>query len=266
MVQLPGARLMVPLSPLRESIKKQTAKELIRDKLVALIASGILQMDDEIPSERELAKMLSVSRETVRGAIQRLVGEGIVQVSQGARTRVAKVDVTITARQIGIANPSAINGYDLQAVHGARLLVEAAAVHDATLRISDEDIARLEASLEAQRASKDDPVRFLICDREFHLTIYYASGNRLLADFVVDLYTYMLDHRRAAMGKPGAIAQSLLDHEAIVQALSNRDPDGVADAFRRHILRIYETTVALDASEQQIKLAKSGSSANKKVK
>jgi len=49
---------MVPLSPLRESIHKQTAKELIRDKLVSLIASGILQMDDEIPSERELPSLL----------------------------------------------------------------------------------------------------------------------------------------------------------------------------------------------------------------
>ncbi len=98
-----------------------------------------------------------------------------------------------------------------------------------------------------QRASKDDPIRFLICDQEFHLTIYYASSNRLLADFGVDLCTYMLDHRRAAMGKPGAIAQSLLDHEAIVSALSNRDPDGVASAFHQHIVRIYDTTVALRA-------------------
>jgi DNA-binding FadR family transcriptional regulator len=240
---------MVPLSPLRESLHKQTAKELIRDKLVSLIASGILQMNDEIPSERELASMLSVSRETVRGAIQRLVGEGIVQVSQGARTRVAKIDVNIATRRIGIANPSAINGYDLEAVHGARLLVETATVRDAALRMSDADIGRLKDSLEVQRDSRDDPVRFLICDREFHLTIYYASSNRLLADFVVDLYTYMLDHRRAAMGKPGAIARSLLDHEAIVSALGNRDPDGVADAFRQHILRIHDTTMALGPAE-----------------
>lgn len=249
-----GAELTVPLSPLRESIQKQTAKELIRDKLVALIASGILQMDDEIPSERELASMLSVSRETVRGAIQRLAGEGIVQVSQGSRTRVAKVDVNIAARRIGISSASAINGYDLEAVHGARLLVEAETVRDAALRMSEADIGRLRDSLEVQRASKDDPVRFLICDREFHLTIYYAASNRLLADFVVDLYTYMLDHRRAAMGKPGAIARSLKDHEAIVSALSNRDPDAVANAFRQHILRIYDTTVELSANGPPIKL------------
>ncbi len=73
----------------------------------------------------------------------------------------------------------------------------------------------------------NDPVRFLICDREFHLTIYYASPNRLLADFVVDLYTYMLDHRRIAMAQPGAIEKSLEDHRFIVRALKMRNPDAV---------------------------------------
>jgi DNA-binding transcriptional regulator YhcF (GntR family) len=67
--------MAVPLSPLREAIDKQTAKEMIRDKIVSPIASGILQLGDKLPSERELARMLLVSRETVRGAIQRLAGE-----------------------------------------------------------------------------------------------------------------------------------------------------------------------------------------------
>ncbi len=65
---------------------------------------------------------------------------------QGARTRVAKIDVTIAARRIGVANPSAINGYDLDAVHGARLLVEGATVRDAALRMSKADIGRLRDS------------------------------------------------------------------------------------------------------------------------
>lgn len=64
----------LPLSPLHETIHKQTAKEMIRDKIVSMIASGILQRGDELPSERELSTMLAVSRETVRGAVQLLAG------------------------------------------------------------------------------------------------------------------------------------------------------------------------------------------------
>lgn len=104
-----------------------------------------------------------------------------------------------------------INGYGLEAVHAARLLVETSVVADATRHLGTDDTRRLEDSISAQERAFNDPVRFLICDREFHLTIHYASTNRLLADFVVDLYTYMLDHRRIAMAQPGAIEKSLED-------------------------------------------------------
>lgn len=238
--------MISPLSPLRETIHKQTAKDMIRDKIVSMVASGILQMGDELPSERELATMLMVSRETVRGAIQRLAGEGVVQVSQGARTRIARVDVEVGTQRIGVTNPTAINGYGLEAVHSARLLVETAVVADAARNLSNEDIKRLEDSITAQEQAVKDPVLFLICDREFHLTIYYASQNRLLADLVVDLYTYMLDYRRIAMAQPGAIEKSLEDHRFIVRALKMRNPEAVAAAFSEHILRIHDTTLAVD--------------------
>lgn len=238
--------MATPLSPLRETIQKQTAKDLIREKIISMIASGILQLNDELPSERELASMLSVSRETVRGAVQKLAEEEIVQVSQGARTKVARVDVSVSAQRIGVTNPSSINGYSLEAVHAARLLVETSVVAEAARHLSEEDILRLEDSISAQAAARNDPVRFLICDREFHLTIYYACPNRLLADFVVDLYTYMLDHRRIAMSQPGAIEKSLEDHRFIVRALRMRNPDAVSAAFSEHILRIHDTSKAVD--------------------
>ncbi len=135
--------MVTPL--LHETIYKQTAKEMIRDKIVSMIASGILQVGDELPSERELATMLMVSRETVRGTVQRLASEGIVaRVSQGARTRVARVDVEVSTQRIGVTNPTSINGYSLDAVHAARLLVETAVVADAAKHLSDDDIRRLE--------------------------------------------------------------------------------------------------------------------------
>lgn len=239
--------MAIPLSTLHETIHKQSAKDMVHDKIVSLIASGILQVGDELPSERELASMLMVSRETVRGAVQRLASEGTVAVSQGARTKIANGNVEIAAQRIGVTSPNSINGYSLEAVHSARLLVETAVVADAAKYLTDGDIQRLEDSIEAQALAFNDPIRFLICDREFHLTIYYASQNRLLADFVVDLYTYMLDHRRIAMAQPGAIEKSLEDHRFIVRALKMKNPDAVSAAFSEHILRIHDTSRAIDS-------------------
>jgi DNA-binding FadR family transcriptional regulator len=228
-------------------ISKHTVREKISDKLGSLIASGILHLGDELPSERELASLLSVSRETIRGAIQTLAAKGILEVSHGARTRV--ISQKIDTLKIGVTSPSAINTYDIESVHGARLLVECAVVAEVARRIGDETLWRLERSLAIQKETVRDPVHFLICDREFHLAIYRCSANPLLADFVVDLYTFMLDHRRVAMSLPGAIEMSYRDHVEIFDALSAHDPDAVTAAFKRHIDRIYSTTVAImDAS------------------
>ena len=231
---------------LRADVARRTVRERISDKLASLIASGILHVGDELPSERELASLFAVSRESVRGAIQTLSAQGVVEVSQGARTRV--VSQKIDTLKIGVTSPSAINSYDLESVHHARLLVERAVVAEAATRIDDATLARLAQSLAIQKHTMRDPVHFLICDREFHLAIYRSSRNPLLADFVIDLYTFMLDHRRTAVSQPGAIEKSYRDHVAIYDALCARDPEAVVAAFGRHIDRIYTTTVEVLAS------------------
>lgn len=243
--------VFAPAPDLRAEFARRTVRERISDKLASLVASGILQVGDELPSERELASLLAVSRETVRGAIQTLAAKRVVEVSQGARTRVVSRD--IDTLKIGVTSQSAINSYDLESVHNARLLVERAVVADAAARIDGATLARLEQSLAIQKQTMFDPVHFLICDREFHLAIYRSSSNPLLADFVIDLYTFMLDHRRVAVSRPGAIEMSYHDHVAIYEALRARDPSAVTEAFGRHIDRIYATTVDILEPKPRVK-------------
>jgi DNA-binding FadR family transcriptional regulator len=50
---------------------------------------------------------------------------------------------------IGANDPNAMNGYSLKSVSEARLLVETSLVSNATLRLTPDDIKRLEYSLEA---------------------------------------------------------------------------------------------------------------------
>jgi DNA-binding FadR family transcriptional regulator len=230
----------------RRSIARQSVTDIISEKLEGLIVSGVLNVGDELPSERDLAAALAVSRETVRGSIRRLAERGIVEVSHGSRTRVVSTDVG--PLQIGISQPSTINRYDADAVHQARMLVERAVVAEAAVAIDAAALDLLDASLAAQRQALRDPLQFLICDREFHVTIYRAAPNALLADFVTDLYTYMLDERRQAVSRPGAIGKSYEDHVAIVAALRARDAEAVVAAFTRHLTRIYVTSRSIRAA------------------
>ena len=235
-----GRPILTQMPEVGHRLDRRTARDVIAEKLMVLIATNMLRPGDELPGERELAQVLHVSRETVRGAIQTLAARGIVEVSQGSRTRVGNVDlshVTVT-----IATPNAIDSYDLDSVHAARMHIELKVVGDAAERIDAATLEKLDSLLEAQKLSGNDPMRFLICDREFHLAIYRACGNALLADFVTDLYTYMMNHRRIAMSRPGAIDASYQDHAGIVAALRRHDRRAVVDAFRHHLTRIYETT------------------------
>jgi DNA-binding FadR family transcriptional regulator len=239
----PQGVALAPLPDMRGSIVKRTVKEQISEKLASHIVSGILQVGDELPGERELAAAFAVSRESVRSAIQDLASRGLVEVSQGARTRVVSAEGA--ARQPGLAAAGAINSYDLRSVHGARLLAERVVVSEAAERIDSGTLTRLEASLAAQKNCLEDPVRFLICDREFHFAIYRCAANPLLSDFVMGLYSYLMEQRRTAMSQPGAILRSYKDHTEIMAGLRARDPVGVVAAFDRHLERIYTTTHAI---------------------
>lgn len=231
------------LPTFREAIVRHSLTNAISEKILSLIASGILQAGDALPSERELADALNVSRAAVRGGLQNLAARGILDISQGARTRVRRSDIGSVT--IGIATARAIDAYDIESVHAARVLVERQVVSDAARNMDGRRIALLDALLDAQKNTLDDPVRFLICDREFHAAIYLSSTNRLLADFCTDLYTYMMEYRRRAMSQSGAIAISYADHVTIVKTLRSHDAEAAAEAFAVHTGRIYATTQAL---------------------
>jgi DNA-binding FadR family transcriptional regulator len=232
--------LIAELPSFREAIVKRPITTVISDKIAALIASGILQVGDALPSERHLATALNVSRDAVRGGIQMLAARGILEISHGARTRVRSNETGPVA--VGFATARAVNSYDIESVHAARLLVDRQVVADAARNIDDAGVKILESLLEAQIEALDDPVRFLISDREFHVALYQASGNPLLADISTDLYAYMMEYRREALTSPGAIATSYADHVAIVEAIRARDPEAAAEAFMTHTGRIYATT------------------------
>ncbi len=237
-----GTLLTASAAGLTQALPRQTMREMIAGKIAALIVSGVLDLGDELPGERELAAALSVSRETIRGAIQSLAARGIVEVTHGSRTRVAKRDTGDIA--VGLPGRMGVNAYALDEVHAARVLVERQVVGDAARLIDDPVLDVLRRSIVAQLACLDDPVPFLICDREFHAAIYRACGNALLSDIAIDLYTYLLDHRRRVMSRPGRIAASIADHRAILDALAAHDPTAAVAAFARHEDRIHASTRA----------------------
>ncbi len=222
------------------SVPRQTMRDVIAQKLGALITSGVFGVGDELPAERALAEAMEVSRDTVRGAIQTLAGQGVLRVVQGSRTTVARTDIAVNGPE-----SRKVAQYDLGSVHAARLLIERQVIAEAATRITAKGLDRLARSLVMQQDCLADPLRFLICDREFHVLLYRACGNPVLADIATDLYTYQLEARRRAVSMAGAVQTSICDHRAIFFAMEARDPEAAMQAMAVHEDRIYQTTKTL---------------------
>lgn len=223
-----------------EKVAHRSVKDEVAERIATLIASGVLSVGDTLPSERDLAATMGVSRETVRGALLILSTKGIVSIVQGARTKVVSGNVG----DLGMSALSngRVTDYSLEDVHEGRLMVEARLSELAAARIDVKTLDALSALIKVQEEAADDPVNFLIADRAFHLAVYQSSGNALLADLAATLYSYQLDDRRRAVGKAGAIAQSIADHRSILAALVARDADALAKAMGVHERRIYDST------------------------
>ena len=218
-------------------------KSEVAERFATLIVSGVLSVGDALPSERDLASTMGVSRETIRGALLILSTKGIVSVVQGTRTKVVSADVG----HLGMSEKSnsRVTDYTLDDVHEGRLMVEAQVAVLAAERIDVATINQLKKLVKVQEATVGHPVNFLIADRAFHTIVYQSCGNEVLSDLAANLYSYQLNHRRSAVSKPGAIKQSIEDHRIILTALGARDADALIKAFGVHELRIYSSTLAM---------------------
>lgn len=229
-----------------EKVAHRSVKDEVVERFATLIASGALNVGDILPSERDLAATMGVSRETIRGALLILSTKGIVTVVQGARTKVASVDVG--GLGLSALSNGRVTDYALEDVHEGRLMVEARLAVLAAERINAATLSHLRDLITAQEAAINDPVSFLIADRAFHTAVYQSCGNAVFSDLAATLYSYQLDHRRRAVGKPGAIAQSIADHRVILEALENADAEALVHALGVHERRIYDSTCALLAT------------------
>jgi DNA-binding FadR family transcriptional regulator len=222
-------------------IAKRTVKDQISDKLAYMIHSGLLRPGDELPSERELATTLGVARETVRAAIGVLQARRMIEINQGSRTRV--LGTGPFPLHESVSTLSNLRNRSFAEVTEARSAVEEQVIALAARRIRNTELKRLAGLINDQAAMLDDPVRFQISDRVFHVTLYGACRNTLLVDVVSDFYDYALEYRRRALKRPGAIAKSVEDHKLILEALNTRNAEAAVAAMRKHLERVRKTTL-----------------------
>lgn len=207
----------------------------IAAQLSGLIAKGEFAVGERLPSERELATQLGVSRPSLREALIALELEGMVEVRVGSGIWVKASSERANVRPLH-------EGEGPFELLRARGLIEgeiaAVAARTATARELEGIRAALTTMERLQRKNQD----FSDADRDFHIQIAAATRNNVLATTVQDLW----DRGRGAMWalmeahfqSPAHRAATVDEHAAIYRALDAHDPREARHAMRSHLRRV----------------------------
>jgi GntR family transcriptional regulator, transcriptional repressor for pyruvate dehydrogenase complex len=215
-----------------ETVRKDKVYEGVAKQIERLILKK-LQPGDKLPSERELAEMLAVSRSSIRDAIRSLELTGMVEPRQGAGTIVREISSD------SLVNPLADARKRREEVIGElldfRKMLEPPLAARAATRVSAEEISEMEEILKRQEEKLRAGDTTISEDSEFHYAIALASGNRVVLKVLDTLMDLLRDSRERSLQVEGRPQKSLAGHRRILAAIKRHEAEAARVAMRRHI-------------------------------
>lgn len=216
------------LTPLKAADKVELAVQALHD----FIVHGALKPGTELPPESEMAKQLGVSKFSMREALRIAQAQGLVEIAQGRRTRVAEVSIKpVTGMMDLIFRRS---GNALLDLNEARKCLECAIVKFAALRIQPEHIGALEGTISAQKDNLHDLEFCVAQDIKFHHILLEASENKVFEIMLAPLTELLKRSRSQALSISG-VQKAIDEHTVLLHALIQHDPDAAEQAMSQHI-------------------------------
>jgi len=195
-----------------------TAAETVLHELRSALAAGRLLPGKQLVQE-DLAEDLGVSRVPIREALKILEGEGHVTYHPNRGYFVTELSAD-----------------DLIELYRIRQILEAEALAQAVLEVSDADIADIEAILEQveQAADSGDVERLTEANRAFHFSIIELSGMNRLSRLIRQLWDASDIYRTVYFRDPVNRERVHSEHREIIDALKARDAQALIGAQNSH--------------------------------
>jgi GntR family transcriptional repressor for pyruvate dehydrogenase complex len=223
-----------------DSQKNRVTAEGVVTQLRDMIHRGELLSGDRLPPERDLAKLLGVSRPTLRAGIRSLTAVGILQSRQGAGTFVVERDESPTLDSNPLRMMAALHGFTSDEMFEARLALEMSIAGLAAVRATPEHITLMSEEIAGMYASLDDPEQYLVHDMRFHQTIAAASNNRILTSLMNMIATILFDSRSKTVKRAKDLKQSAEQHHNIYRAMREHDAEAARQSMHDHLVRTQE--------------------------
>ncbi len=221
---------------LKITVRKERLTEQVADQVEERILNSSLLPGDRLPSERSLSESIGVSRPVIREATTILVARGLVDVIPGSGTYIKEMSSTSASKPIErYLRVKDLGSYSH--LYDIRRTLEVDIAGLAAERATEEDIARLQSAMDAQKKYEHDPDQFTKADLEFHLAISAATHNELYQLLLAPITDLMLEFRRIAYdaNPQASIDGAIQHHEILLECIITRDVDGAKNAMLAHL-------------------------------
>ena len=226
------------------------------------ILSGEFRPGDVLPSEREIAAELEVSRIPVREAMKSLEYLGVVRQVRGKGVVVQEADLGNALKVVGPL-VTTITPEILRNLFDFRLLIEPFAAEQAARYATDEELARIERSIENHRQAYLNNEQAENISFEFHYSVLMASHNEIIT--IVSRFLSEVQHysRHMTLWNDERRRSAYEDHNKIFQAIAGRNPDLARVTMRRHLLEARDILPTVPGGGGADERASSGSPQSK---
>lgn len=227
--------------------------EQVADQIRTGIENGLYAKGSRLPSERDLAQRLKVSRPAVREAIGALQNEGMVVTRYGSGTYVS--DTFVRAPQGSRLPPDEVLAeadFSPVSTLEVRMLIEPAIARLAARRAQRDELA--ERYLEDMANVKDitDPSQQAMwseCDRLFHRQLAVMTGDILISKIAEEVNKTMAQPlwnrlRDDGIYDPDRIQLYVAEHRLIYEAIVTGDEDAAAFYVEGHLKRVHRDITA----------------------
>lgn len=215
-------------------LRLKNAGQQVAERLVTALALGVFVPGQRLPTERELAATLNVSRTTVREAVSRLAATGYVDVRRG-RHGGAYVIVGLGPDTDEMIRRTLVQDWaKFEELFDFRALVEPLIAQTAARRRTPDDIEHIATALEAYRSAGTSREASGAADGALHRAIAAAAHNTYLVDLSERLRQGVTLGFRAEAYSAAIRDQAIVEHGSLAEAVIAGDADLAASVAGHH--------------------------------
>jgi len=224
------------------TIERKKLFEQVAAHLEGQILDGHLKPGEQLPTERDLQSRFGVGRPAIREALITLQRAGLVEISNGARARVAMPTAQDVVSGMAPAVRQMLSGAEGQRhFQGVRFFFETALARNAARDASPAQLAKLKSALQANRDAIGERAKFIETDVAFHFVLAEITGNPIFAALHDAMSGWLKEQRIVTLDAPRQEKTVYKAHVEIFEAIAARDPDRAEAAMAAHLRQLEDT-------------------------